>query len=49
MHKGEQKLMMKLKSVYMPKLSKYLVVSLLALIPAAAAGQNLKFNFASPV
>ncbi len=38
-----------LKRSYMEKVSKYLLVSLLALIPAAAAGQTLEFNFINPV
>jgi len=41
--------MMRPKCGYMQELSKYLPVALLVLIPVAAGGQTLKFNFANPV
>lgn len=40
---------MNVKRSYMEKISKYLLVSLLALIPAAAVGQTLEFNFIDPL
>ena len=40
---------MKPKSVHMQKLSKYLLVSLLVLIPAIVLAATTKYNFANPV